>query len=148
MECPKCKSKRFVKNGIVFRRNPPMPIHANPPRRDPFGKGPKDSFPKESFGLEDAFPKESPRESRPKGMPCGMDLRIGIGSDSTGGIKTQIWIALIAQLVFSVIHRQIKGAEAFVTLVNPKDPMDSFPKESFGLEDAFPRESFGLACGF
>ena len=39
-------------------------------------------------------------------------------SDSTEGIKTQIWIALIAQLIFSVIHRQIKEAEAFVTLVN------------------------------
>ncbi len=39
-------------------------------------------------------------------------------SDSSEGIKTQIWIALIAQLIFSVIHRQIKEAEAFVTLVN------------------------------
>ena len=39
-------------------------------------------------------------------------------SDSPEGIKTQIWIALIAQLVFSVIHRQIKEAEAYVTLVN------------------------------
>lgn len=38
--------------------------------------------------------------------------------DSPEGIKTQVWIALIAQLVFSVIHRQIKEAEAFVTLVN------------------------------
>ena len=39
-------------------------------------------------------------------------------SDSPEGIKTQVWIALIAQLIFSVIHRQIKEAEAFVTLVN------------------------------
>jgi len=39
-------------------------------------------------------------------------------SDSSEGIKTQIWIALIAQLIFSLIHRQIKEAEAFVTLVN------------------------------
>jgi len=39
-------------------------------------------------------------------------------SDSSQGIKTQIWIALIAQLIFSVIHKQIKEAEAFVTLVN------------------------------
>ena len=39
-------------------------------------------------------------------------------SDSPEGIKTQIWIALIAQLVFSVLHRQIKEAEAFVTLVS------------------------------
>ncbi|MEO1100125.1 MAG: IS4 family transposase, partial [Bacteroidota bacterium] len=39
-------------------------------------------------------------------------------SDSAEGIKTQIWIALIAQLIFAVIHRQIKEAEAFVTLVN------------------------------
>jgi len=39
-------------------------------------------------------------------------------SDSSEGIKTQIWVALIAQLIFSVIHRQIKEAEAFVTLVN------------------------------
>lgn len=39
-------------------------------------------------------------------------------SDSSEGIKTQIWIALIAQLIFSVIHRQIKEAESFATLVN------------------------------
>ena len=39
-------------------------------------------------------------------------------SDSTEGIKTQIWIVLIAQLIFSVIHRQIKEAEAFATLVS------------------------------
>ena len=39
-------------------------------------------------------------------------------SDSSQGIKTQIWIALIAQLIFSVIHRQIKEAEAFSTIVN------------------------------
>ena len=39
-------------------------------------------------------------------------------SDSTEGIKSQIWIALIAHLLFSVIHRQIKEAEMFVTLVN------------------------------
>ena len=39
-------------------------------------------------------------------------------SDRSEGIKTQIWIALIAQLIFSVIHRQIKEAEAFTTLVN------------------------------
>ena len=39
-------------------------------------------------------------------------------SDSSEGIKTQIWIALIAQLLFSVIHRQIKESEAFATLVN------------------------------
>jgi hypothetical protein len=39
-------------------------------------------------------------------------------SDSSEGIKTQIWIALIANLLFSVIHRQIKEAEMFVTLVN------------------------------
>ena len=34
------------------------------------------------------------------------------------GIKIQIWIALIAQLIFSVIHRQIRESESFVTLVN------------------------------
>lgn len=39
-------------------------------------------------------------------------------SDSSEGIKTQIWIALIANLLFSVIHRQIKEVEMFVTLVN------------------------------
>ena len=39
-------------------------------------------------------------------------------SDSSEGIKTQIWIVLIAQLIFSLIHRQIKEREAFVTLVN------------------------------
>lgn len=39
-------------------------------------------------------------------------------SDSTEGIKTQVWVVLIAQLIFSVIHRQIKEAEAFATLVS------------------------------
>lgn len=39
-------------------------------------------------------------------------------SDSSEGIKTQIWIALIANLLFSVIHRQCKEAELFATIVN------------------------------
>lgn len=39
-------------------------------------------------------------------------------SDSSEGIKTQIWVALIANLLFSVIHRQCKEAELFVTVVN------------------------------
>lgn len=39
-------------------------------------------------------------------------------SDSLEGIKTQVWIALIANLLFSVIHRQCKQAEQFVTIVN------------------------------
>ena len=39
-------------------------------------------------------------------------------SDKEEGIKTQIWIALIANLLFSVIHRQIKEAEQFITLVS------------------------------
>jgi hypothetical protein len=39
-------------------------------------------------------------------------------SDSLEGIKTQVWVALIANLLFSVIHRQCKEAEQFVTLVN------------------------------
>ena len=39
-------------------------------------------------------------------------------SDSMEGIKTQVWIALIANLLFSVIHRQCKEAELFVTIVN------------------------------
>lgn len=39
-------------------------------------------------------------------------------SDSMEGIKTQVWIALIANLLFSVIHRQSKEAEQFVTIVN------------------------------
>lgn len=38
-------------------------------------------------------------------------------SDSPEGIKTQIWIVLIANLVFSVIHRQIKESEQFATLI-------------------------------
>lgn len=38
-------------------------------------------------------------------------------SDSTEGIKTQVWVALIANLLFSVIHRQCKEAELFVTIV-------------------------------
>ena len=38
-------------------------------------------------------------------------------SDSPEGIKTQLWVALIAHLLFSVIHKQIKECEQFVTLV-------------------------------
>lgn len=38
-------------------------------------------------------------------------------SDSPEGIKTQIWIALIANLIFSVIHRKIQQCEQFTTLV-------------------------------
>jgi hypothetical protein len=41
----------------------------------------------------------------------------GFFSDSREGIKTQIWIALIANLIFTVIHRQIKQAEAFSAMV-------------------------------
>ena len=39
-------------------------------------------------------------------------------SDSPEGIKTQIWIALIANLVFTVIHKRIKESEQFITFVN------------------------------
>jgi len=39
-------------------------------------------------------------------------------SDSSEGTKTQVWIALIANLLFTVIHRQCKEAEQFVTVVN------------------------------
>lgn len=38
-------------------------------------------------------------------------------SDSREGIKSQIWVTLIANLLFSVIHRQIKEAELFTTIV-------------------------------
>ncbi|NJO92277.1 MAG: transposase [Chloroflexia bacterium] len=38
-------------------------------------------------------------------------------SDSPEGIKTQIWIVLIAHLLFSVIHKSVKEAEQFTTLV-------------------------------
>ncbi len=41
----------------------------------------------------------------------------GFYSDSREGIKTQIWIALIANLIFTVIHRQIKQAETFTAMV-------------------------------
>jgi hypothetical protein len=39
-------------------------------------------------------------------------------SDSPKGIKTQIWIVLIAHLLFTVIHKQIKECEQFTTLVS------------------------------
>ncbi len=39
-------------------------------------------------------------------------------SDSPEGIKTQVWIALIANLIFTVIHRQVKECELFVTMVS------------------------------
>ena len=38
-------------------------------------------------------------------------------SDSENGIKSQIWMALIQNLLFTVIHRMIKEAEDFSTLV-------------------------------
>jgi len=39
-------------------------------------------------------------------------------SDSSEGIKTQVWVALIANLIFTVIHRQVKECELFVTIVS------------------------------
>jgi len=39
-------------------------------------------------------------------------------SDSSEGIKTQVWMALIANLIFSVIHKMCQEAEMFTTLVN------------------------------
>ena len=39
-------------------------------------------------------------------------------SDSAEGIKTQVWVTLIANLLFTVIHRQLKEAEQFITLVS------------------------------
>jgi len=38
-------------------------------------------------------------------------------SDSKNGIETQIWITLIANLLFTIIHQRIKEAEQFTTLV-------------------------------
>ena len=38
-------------------------------------------------------------------------------SDSKNGIKTQIWVALILNLIFTVIHKQIKEAEIFSRMV-------------------------------
>ena len=39
-------------------------------------------------------------------------------SDSSEGIKTQIWIALIANLIFTVIHKKVKECEQFLTIVS------------------------------
>ena len=39
-------------------------------------------------------------------------------SDSTEGIKKQVWVALIANLIFTVIHRQVKECELFITIVS------------------------------
>jgi hypothetical protein len=38
-------------------------------------------------------------------------------SDSETGIKSQIWVALILNLLFTVLHKIIKGAEDFSTMV-------------------------------
>jgi hypothetical protein len=38
-------------------------------------------------------------------------------SDSENGIKSQIWVALILNLLFTLIHRRIKEAEDFTTMV-------------------------------
>ena len=39
-------------------------------------------------------------------------------SDSREGIKTQVWMMLISNLIFTVIHKRIKEAEQFTTLVS------------------------------
>ena len=39
-------------------------------------------------------------------------------SDSKEGIKSQIWIALIANLIFTLIYTKIKQAEQFVTIIS------------------------------
>ncbi len=39
-------------------------------------------------------------------------------SDSPEGIKTQVWVALIANLIFTIIHRQVKECELFVTIIS------------------------------
>jgi transposase len=39
-------------------------------------------------------------------------------SDSSEGIKTQVWIAIIPNLLFTVIYRLCKESEQFVTVVN------------------------------
>lgn len=39
-------------------------------------------------------------------------------SDSEQGIKTQIWIALIANLIFTLIYQRNKEAESFMTIVS------------------------------
>lgn len=38
-------------------------------------------------------------------------------SDSENGIKSQIWVALILNLIFTLLHRRIKEAEDFSTMV-------------------------------
>lgn len=38
-------------------------------------------------------------------------------SDSENGIKSQIWVALILNLLFTILHRRIKEAEDFSTMV-------------------------------
>jgi hypothetical protein len=38
-------------------------------------------------------------------------------SDSEEGIQTQIWLALIANLIFTVIYQQVKETEQFITIV-------------------------------
>ena len=38
-------------------------------------------------------------------------------SDNGEGIKSQVWAALIANLLFTVIHKQIKECEQFTTIV-------------------------------
>ena len=38
-------------------------------------------------------------------------------SDSQQGIQTQIWVAFIANLIFTVLYQQVKQAEAFSTIV-------------------------------
>jgi hypothetical protein len=48
-------------------------------------------------------------------------------SDSSKGIETQIWITLIANLIFTIIHQRVQEAEQFITIVaNARANMGSF----------------------
>lgn len=38
-------------------------------------------------------------------------------SDSPNGIKTQIWVAMILNLIFTIIHKMVKETEDFATMV-------------------------------
>jgi len=38
-------------------------------------------------------------------------------SDSSNGIESQIWITLIANLIFTIIHQRVQEAEQFITIV-------------------------------
>ena len=71
------KTAHFVEKNAYFEKKT-VYSGKKSSRMDPFPKGPRDSFPKESFGLEDPFPKGIP--SGRGGLAWGKKKRTHFGT--------------------------------------------------------------------